>query len=226
MSGRKYFQIGLKKCGTTSIAAFFNRVGVPAAHYDHGRLGRRMQRNLCEGVPLIIGYEGFDVFTNMEYVSRSDWFEGWRHCERLLDECPDASFILNTRHKENWLRSMVALGESKPRIMKAHYQSRYGTKDIAKIVTIWSREWDKHHREVVERIPTERLLVFDVEADQPELLCEFAGLASGAARHFTVENPTMRGFSRALAGIIPLPVKRALPHSLRMRVKKSLASRR
>ena len=42
-AGAKYFQIGFKRCGTTSLAAFFNRSGIPCAHWDRGRLGVESQ---------------------------------------------------------------------------------------------------------------------------------------------------------------------------------------
>lgn len=36
-----YFQIGFQRCGTTSIALFLNRCGLPCVHYDEGRLAKR-----------------------------------------------------------------------------------------------------------------------------------------------------------------------------------------
>ena len=80
MVGRpRYFQIGFMKCGTTSIAAFFNRNGIPCVHYDQGRLGRTMQRNQLRGIPLLTGYDDrYQAFTNMEYFTARDDFAGYK----------------------------------------------------------------------------------------------------------------------------------------------------
>ena len=221
----KYFQIGFKKCGTTSIAAFFDRSGIPAVHYDRGKLGRRMQLNFSQGLPLISGYEQYDVITNMEYLSRTDWFDGFRHYEALMQEYEDSRFILNTRGKESWLKSMIALGESKPGVMAAYYHNRYGTNDVAELTQIWSADWDSHHHEVISRIPADRLLVFNIETDSPEILCDFAELPRSMARHYSRENPTMNRFGKIVARCLPLAFKRTIPNPIKMPVKRLFGTR-
>ena len=57
----------------------------------------------------------------------------------------------------------------------------------------------------------ERLLVFDIESDAPERLCEFIGVPRAYARHYRVENPSLNRFGEALAACLPFAVKRALP---------------
>ena len=53
----RFFQIGFPCCGTTSIAAFFNRCGIPCVHHDRGRLAQRMRANLEAGARPLEGYD-------------------------------------------------------------------------------------------------------------------------------------------------------------------------
>ena len=225
-AGAKYFQIGFKRCGTTSLAAFFNRSGIPCAHWDRGRLGRRMQRNLAEGRPLLEGYDGrYRAFTNMEYVAGREWFEGFRHYGRLRADYPEGRFILNTRDREGWIRSMLAHGAAAGAARLEHYEWRYGTADPERVADIWRADWEEHHRAVVAELPAERLLVFDIETDPPELLCDFVGLPRSLARGYTAENPTLNSWGAALVRRAPGPVKRAVPAAVKLGLRRLLRKR-
>ena len=221
----RYFQIGFKRCGTTSLSCFFNRNGIRAVHFDWGRLGRRMQRNRADGLPLLSGYERYDAFTNMEYSSPGDWFDGFRCWPELMETYADSRFILNTRDRERWLRSMLPRADGRRSWKTDYHEARYGTSDPVALAEIWSRDWDDYHREVMAGIPAERLLVFDIESDPPERLCEFVGLPETAARHWTLENPTLNPVAAAVAGKIPVPVKRVVPPWIVLPVKKRLRRR-
>ena len=218
----RYFQIGFKRCGTTALSCFFERNGIPAVHFDNGKLGRRMQRNQAEGIPLLSGYERYDAFTNMEYVDRKNWFDGFRCWRELMETYGNSRFILNTRNKDNWLRSMAALGQGRRSLKQDYYRARYCTNDPARLAEIWSRDWDDHHREVLAGIPAERLLVFDIEADPAEQLCEFSGLPASGARYWTVENPTLNPLGAAVAHCLPVSLKRAVPSRIRLSIKRRL----
>ena len=64
IEGQKYFQIGFRKCGTTTLWDFFNRNGIPAVHWDEGDLARRMRDNLEAGRRVLDGYdERYAAFT-------------------------------------------------------------------------------------------------------------------------------------------------------------------
>ena len=87
----RYFQIGFRKCGTTSIAAFFNRNGIPCIHHDRGHLGCRMQQNLRQGAPLLAGYdEQYRAFANMEYYFADGYFEGYKLYRELMESYEDS----------------------------------------------------------------------------------------------------------------------------------------
>ena len=60
-----YFQIGFRRCGTTAIAVFFNRSGIPCVHHDRGRLALRMRDNLAAGRAPIAGCERYRAFSRI-----------------------------------------------------------------------------------------------------------------------------------------------------------------
>ena len=43
----RFFQIGMQRCGTTSIALFLERCNIPCVHYDEGRLAKRIRVNIA-----------------------------------------------------------------------------------------------------------------------------------------------------------------------------------
>ena len=221
----KYFQVGFKRCGTTSLWAFFNRNGIPAVHFDWGRLGRRMERNLSGGLPPLSGYERFDAFTHMEYSTPRHWFDGFRRWPELMETYENSRFILNTRSRESWVRSMLPGNPEKRYWRMEYFEARWGTSDPDQLREIWLRDWAEHHRSVMAGIPEDRLLVFDIERDSPELLCEFIGLPSAAARHWTRENARLHPLAARLAAKIPVPVKRMIPDRMVLPIKQGLRRR-
>ena len=85
---------------------------------------------------------------------------------------------------------------------------------------------EHHRRRVRAELPPGRLLVFDIESDPPERLCEFIGAPRALARHHRVENPSLNRWGEAVAACLPFAVKRALPARLKRPVKRWLGARR
>ena len=218
----KYFQIGFNKCGTTSLARFFNRNGIRCVHYDRGRLGRAMQRNLQEGRFILAGYEDYDAYAAMSYLTSSEDFDAGGHYEELFRQVPDAKFILNTRSRANWIESRLAHqgGDYLERTRALHHLA-----DAAEAVALWEREWEARHLGVRRSLPAQRLLVFDIERDPAERLCEFVGLDAPAARHWSGENPTMSAFGEALRDLVPQPILAAVPRGVNRHVRRLLRRR-
>ena len=89
----RFFQIGFRRCGTTALAAFFNRCGIPCVHHDKGRLARRMRDNLAAGRAPLDGYDRrYAAFTNMDFQTPTDHFDGFLHFDALLGAYAGASF--------------------------------------------------------------------------------------------------------------------------------------
>ncbi len=221
----RFFQIGFQRCGTTAIAAFFNRSGIPCVHHDHGRLAAAMRANLAAGRRPLEGYEHYRAFTNMNLTEPDDWFDAFKEYA-ALDRAYGGRFILNTRPVEHWVASVMShkarrLGRS----VERHYELRFGTGDAERVAACWRAEWEAHHRRVREEIPTERLLVFDIESDPPERLCDFAGLPRSYACHWRLENPTPNALGRAMACCVPIAVKRLIPDGAKQPLKRLLRAR-
>ena len=222
-----FFQIGFERCGTSAIAFFFNRAGIPAIHYDCGRLALRLRENLAAGRAPFTGYERYRAFTNIDYFAERDFYHGFKQYSALLAYYgPQARFILNTRPLEHWIRSLRAHYGNRPaRMMQAHYEWRFGTSDPDRVEAHWRMEWKEHHARVRQEIPASQLLVFDIESDPPDRLCAFAGLPPSCSRFYRRQNPTLSRTGRRLANRIPLSVRQALPEAVRLPVKNLLRAR-
>ena len=207
-----YFQIGFRKCGTTSLWRFFEENGIPAVHFDKGDLARRMRSNIDAGRRVLDGYdERYQAFTDMEFTDPTDYFEGFKCYREIMRDYPDAKFILNTRDRKRWLRSMRRWALYKNRM--AYLSHRYGTTNLREFSAALSRDREAHHRNVLATVPASRLLVFDVERDPPEKLCRFCGLPDSASRHYGHENRSasvFRYYGNRLRGRAPDRAKQAL----------------
>ena len=152
----RFFQIGFRRCGTTALAAFFNRCAIPCVHHDRGRLARRMRENLAAARAPLDGYDRrYAAFTNIDFQTPTDHFDGFRHFEALLAEY-GGRFILNTRPVEHWLRSIMR-NAGHPR-RRAAYRARFGTDDLREVAACWRTAWEEHHRRVIEEVPAQSLL--------------------------------------------------------------------
>ena len=225
-----FFQIGFKRCGTSAIAYFFNRSGLPAIHHDCGRLALRMRENLSIADPPpspLSGYEQYRAFTDINYFAARDYYDGFKQYPALLAYYGDrARFILNTRPLEHWIHSLrTHYGNRPAQVMHAHYEWRYGTTDLNVIEKLWRAEWKEHHARVRQEIPPEQLLIFNIETDSPEKLCGFAGLPLSCARFYRKQNPSLSRTGRLIANCIPLAVRRALPETLKLPMKNLLRAR-
>lgn len=222
----RFFQIGFQRCGTTSLALFFNRCGIPCVHYDEGRLAKRMRINLAAGARPLEGYdERYRAFTNMNWSAADDYYDAFKHFAELR-RAYGGRFILNTRPVEHWVRSvMTHKAQRGRREMLAHYETRFGVTDLERVAECWRAEWDAHHRRVLAELPAEELLVFDIESDPPERLCDFIGVPRSHARLYTRENATMNRFGRLLMRAVPRPVKRRVPARYKRLVKNRLRAR-
>ena len=222
----RYFQIGFQRCGTTALAAFFNRCGISCVHHDQGRLARRMRDNLAAGARPLEGYEHYRAFTNMNLNEPDDYFDAFKHYG-ALHRAYGGKFILNTRPVEHWVRSVMAHKSERfgRAALRRHYELRFGTADPARVAACWRAEREAHHRRVREEIPAGILLEFDIESDPPELLCDFIGLPRACARHWRRQNPTMNRLGRLAGACVPLAAKRWIPDRVKQPLKLLLRAR-
>ncbi len=170
----KVFQIGFSKCGTCTIANFFEANGIPIIH---AALSVSIYENARNGAKLIsYKYEHNLVFTDMELMF-ADPLPGVSkmYFKELDQQYPGSKFILNTRDKQAWLKSRSlspAYSEDKT-LLGLRSQVMHLSKQ--EVLDVWAREWDEHHQAVLAHFKDrpQDLLVFNIEQDPPEKLCEF-----------------------------------------------------
>lgn len=174
------FQIGFNRCGTRSLAQFFEGNGLVTVHWEGGEIATRFAARKARGEPPFLDYEGSLLPFRRRAVAFTDMigFDGPTIIEPYKDFAyihrfhPDGFFILNTRPREAWIRSRF--GHEKGRF-PLRYAAHLGTEDPERIADHWRREWDAHHAAVLAYFdrPDVRFLRFDIEADYPALLCRF-----------------------------------------------------
>ena len=168
----KVFQIGFNKCGTRTIHHFLKRHrGLRAVHWDNGELAKTMYRNLANGDPLMTGYENFNVFTDMETITRDYALEGFKLFPVLAREYPDARFILNTRDREDWIKSRLSHRDG---TYLDRWKALLGVEDVESLTEIWRADWDRHHARVAKFFADQphRLATFDIAKDSPEVIAK------------------------------------------------------
>ena len=165
------FQIGFNKCGTSTLHRYLRANGVKSVHWNEGRLAQRMFANLANGDKLLTGYECFEAFTDMEYLSRAGtYLEGYKLFPYLAEQYPDAVFILNTRDPRSLDQELVCLAwrlrRSPPVALQRHHERG--------AANLWRAEWDRHHHRVTDYFAgrPHRFFVCTIETDLPHLLNE------------------------------------------------------
>jgi len=172
---RKIFVIGFNRCGLTSLAALFRSAGIRTLHYrandDDMILGAQVSANLATGRSILAGMNRFTAFLDFSFVC--DWivFEGCRMFWQIHAEQPDAYFILNTRPIEHWVTSRAGY-------LDGRYQDAYAMAlgfSQVKTQQTWRKQYLAHLDDVKEHFAETpgRLLNFDIEADDPAILCDF-----------------------------------------------------
>jgi hypothetical protein len=174
----KVFQIGFDKCGTMTLWQFFKDNGIASIHHGKGKLAVSMHNNHINNKPLIAAkYAHYIVYTDMERLDADQPIDiGMTLFQELDRQYPGSKFILNTRDKKAWLKSRSM---SRMNIMTKqtllHRTARRQQKSLEQVLEQWSKEWDEHHKAVIAYFKDrpQDLLVFNIETDPPEKLCEF-----------------------------------------------------
>ena len=229
----RFFQIGFHRCGTTSIHQFFEANGIPSIHNDRGRLAATMFDNLARGKSILDGYENYSAFSDMELLTHDRYLEGYKLYPQIMEQVPDSKFILNVRDPDKWIMSRLIHPSSRRptdlseqvvyrdrRILTGslyeRYKSCFGLRDVNEVAAHMRTEWNRHIFSVQDAIPSDRLLVFNIESDSPLALARFVGLDDSAARLYRRANRTDAYAVRYLRArlpdqllkVAPMPVKR------------------
>lgn len=150
-----------------------------AVHWRRGRLAQAMFRNWTIGSNLFEGFLDYQVFTDMEHVSKNEILEGYKLFPLLAHQFPDAVFILNTRRLDDWLASRL---REKDGSYAKRWRMVLGLKDNDEVLNVWRRSWRAHHDAVRDFFNGSkfRFLEFDID-------CHGAGEINRAMPDFDLD---------------------------------------
>jgi len=178
----KVVQIGFNKCGTTSIDYFLKKCGYKTLHWDHGKLAPRIKNNIDNKEAPFLGYEEYQCFSDMEYVTNKEFLyafiDYYKDIDRYYD---DVYFILNVRPLEKWLKSRINHNNRT-------YLSRFVSireSNEEEVIEYWRKLWVDHINDVKNYFQNKsNCLVFDIEKDSGDQLCKFLGVDVTLAKHY------------------------------------------
>jgi glycogen synthase len=155
----KIFQLGFNKCGSQTIHNYLWLNGVKCLHYGNvsGSIARRIMANFTRGEPLIgPEYDQYYGFFDMEDPYAQPPIYIAPEMFRLLDQqYKDSKFILNTRPKENWIRSRLSHvdqtnGKRYVDALLDFYRRQNPNFTEVDLIELWSKQWDEHHAAVLD----------------------------------------------------------------------------
>ena len=120
--GHPVINLGLPKSGSSSVADFFQCVGLRTSHHgcktsdteNLGPCGICAKRNDETGHPLLLGCGEYDVWAQMDVDGEIGRQEGQMECflpqvtrlSELHEQSPNALFVLPTRPADHWVASV------------------------------------------------------------------------------------------------------------------------
>jgi hypothetical protein len=173
------FIIGFNRTGTRSLAYFFNQNGIPAIHYDSGKLMLTLLENIRSGRRLFHGYDRkYRVFTDVVFSTDRHRLEGNKYFREMYKDYPGSFFILNNRSTESWIESRIK--HSGGRLLERQLNA-LNSKDWDDAINLWRNEKLRHEADVKEFFREDPEHFLEIEIDDPELprkLSEFLGIAA------------------------------------------------
>ena len=164
----KIFLIGFNKCGTSSFHFMFRKSGIASAHFGgadkDSNIALKIYRNVMLARPVLTGLEEYDALSDISFCDTTVYIEGGRFFRNFYAEYPDAYFILNTRDRDNWLRSRIAHGSRSGGLLRRSAEVYRCDKNG--VVELWKEQFAAHEADVAAFFadrPGSRFLRFDIE---------------------------------------------------------------
>lgn len=177
----KLFFIGFNKTGTKTLHSFFVDNGYLAVHSSSFRarklklppLAKLMQVNHAAGRPLLAGFDHYDAFSDLVYLTDSEVIEANGWFRELHAQHPDAYFVFNDRPVEKWVRSRLN-HEGGPRgSFVKRYANALGIAE-SDVPDRWREHYARHKAAVMDHFSdSPRFMLFDIESGRPEDLVRF-----------------------------------------------------
>jgi len=171
-------QVGFNKCGTRSFQRLFEAAGHRVVQHKIRRPFRRsrkaafvIQQNLRAGRPVFAGMEDYVLYAGLIHQTETESFEAIRHFREMLRDYPDTILILNTRNREDWIRSR--LGHGRGELLRRVMRQR-GVATAEQVADIWRSEWDEHHADVRAAMKDRpgQLIEFNLDRDPVQKLID------------------------------------------------------
>ena len=192
------FLIGLDRCGSNSLLEFIG-TSIPVKYDDKGRMGSRMAFNFFNAHKILEGLEDeipqLCAYGNMQaiFLSGEEKLGGnnqrhipifiYRLFKELYTQYPDAKFIFNTRHWEQWIEGRRRIGDG---YMMDYYQRcskpelcgtlEWTEKTIEEVQKDWKKTFENHTQEVRDFFADKqdhRFLEFNISTDHPQKIVDF-----------------------------------------------------
>ena len=192
------FLIGLDRCGSNSLLEFLG-TSIPVKYDDKGRIGSRMAFNFFNAHKILEGLEDeipqLCAYGNMQaiFLSGEEKLGGnsqrdipifiYRLFKELYTQYPDAKFIFNTRHWEQWIEGRRRIGDG---YMMDYYQRcskpelcgtpEWTEKTIEEVQKDWKKTFENHTQEVRDFFADKqdhRFLEFNISTDHPQKILDF-----------------------------------------------------
>lgn len=189
-SGKRVFQIGFNRCGTTTLCRFFHSNGVPAIHWDNGNIALNFAKRKAAGEDPFLDYPDIRFFSDTGTSFGGQVLDTYKEFRYIFRFYPDAYFILNVRNVQRWLLSRCNSG-----YLLERHQAFLGIHTVEEMLLHWTLDWSRHLKEVQEFFSDKpgQLLVFDIEKDDPARIVEFLKADFTLdSRHFVRSNETQR----------------------------------
>ena len=185
-TSRRIYVIGFNRCGTRSLTTAFKQAGIGCVHWDRNQLMLAILSDLRRTgrINLSAHYPGSNAFLDLihvpEHGESGDHIltEGTLLHQQLIDSDPEAYFILNTRHVEDWLASRCRhLNGSFLEIYRRHLSRIQGREfSVDDVLQDWRRMWHQAHADIIgrfQREPQLRGLVYDIQLTPFQTLKQF-----------------------------------------------------
>lgn len=217
--GLEIIGAGFGRTGTASLKAALESLGFGPCYHMMEVMGRPERTALWEGIARGQPVDWHQVFAG--YRATVDW-PACRYYEQLMDVFPDARVLLTVRDPERWYDSVratiyrsrdraralaeaeasgqsVAPEDRQPLmatelIWKGTFDDRFEDHDYALAV------FRRHIEEVKQRVPAEKLLIYDV-GEGWEPLCAFLGVAVPRDQAFPALNDRAAFLARTQQGL-------------------------
>jgi hypothetical protein len=195
--------VGMPKCGSSTLATFFTCTGLKATHNQEGGC---MQKALQQGKPPIAGCKesnGAQALLQLDQQNPPEcWFPQISFLDEIHQEQPHATFVMNFRPVDDWINSARSWANMANRWGRSDCISKIpglvkdqGREEIKgrKLTSQEIRNWVcghvKHVREFVKQYPTHKLIELD--------LYDTEGSSKVMASLFSANNETCWGQSNA-----------------------------